>query len=85
MGAVLHPRRTFAAFLRGCASQTLYHHGLTPQVLDSDVWQLRRAVLPEAVPRACLRHTLVYLRLVLASLVWTASPLLALAAALSLP
>lgn len=70
MGALLRPRRTFLAFVRGRGSRTLYGQGLTPQVLGASIGQLRHELLPERPARPSLRDGLAYSAWVLASLTW---------------
>lgn len=70
LGAVVQPRRTFAAFVRGRASQTLYASGLTPAVLGCSVESLRKTILPAEPVRPMARDVLAYLGWVSASIVW---------------
>jgi len=83
-GAVLRPRRTLAAFVRGRSSRTLYACGLTSEVLDSPLSRLRERLLPDGVPGAGPRDLLAYAAWVAASLAWSAVPLLAVAGAILL-
>lgn len=80
MGAVLRPRRTFSAFVRGRASKTLYAQGLTECVLGTDLVQLRKRLLPTVLPAPRLADALAYLALVLTSTAWMVSPFAAFAA-----
>lgn len=82
LGAVLQPRRSFTAFVRGRASQTLYASGLTPALLDSPLEALRRAILPAEAVRPVARDVWAYLAWVSASMVWMAIPALLLASVL---
>lgn len=82
-GAVLSPRRTFAAFLRGRGSRTLYAQGLTPEVLQTSVAQLQSVVLPAANRKPGGADRLAYLGLVLASWCWALAPFALLAAVLA--
>jgi hypothetical protein len=78
VGAVLSPRRTYAAFVRGRASRTLYAEGLSPRVLDTPVTQLRRGVVPDHSLAPAGGDTSRFMALAAVSLAWSAAPLLAL-------
>ena len=80
LGAVLCPRRTWAAFVRGRASRTLYADGLTPVVLQTPLSVLRGRTLPEIDPQPAASDLRAYVALSLVSLAWTAAPLAGLAA-----
>jgi len=77
MGALIRPRRTFSAFVRGRASKTLYARGLTEELLGTDVTQLKLATLPAVQPAPNARDIVAYLALVLASVACTLAPLAA--------
>lgn len=81
VGAVLRPRRTFRAFVRGRASTTLYAQGVTASLLRSSIEQLRRATVPAVQPRVPPADGLAYVFLVLASIAWLSAPVVLLAAA----
>jgi hypothetical protein len=74
-GAVLAPRRTWHAWLRGRSSRTLYAQGLTPAILSTELGTLRRAFVPGHLPAARSRDRLAYAALVAVSLTWTLAPL----------
>jgi hypothetical protein len=84
MGAVLAPRRTFAAFVRGRSSTTLYSQGLTPCVLDTSLAQLKRELLAHQAPGLRPADVCAYMGWVVAALVWTLMPFMALAFVLRL-
>lgn len=79
MGALLRPRRTFRAFVRGRASTTLYAQGLSEGLLCADIEQLKQASLPAVQPAVRLADALAYLFLVLVSMAWLAAPVALLA------
>jgi len=64
LGAVLLPRRTFRAFLRGRRSSTLYATTLTDELLASRVNDLRKQFAPVELKQVTWRDGLAYLRLV---------------------
>lgn len=64
LGAMLLPRRTFLAFLRGRCSSTLYATALTEELLASRVTDLRERFAPVALKPMSLRDGLAYSRLV---------------------
>jgi hypothetical protein len=80
LGAVLCPRRTWAAFVRGRASRSLYRVGLTPALLQTPLPALRGRTLPETTPSPGAGDLRAYAALVLVSLAWTAAPLALVAA-----
>jgi hypothetical protein len=82
MGALLAPRRTYAAFVRGRASRTLYAQGLSTQVLQSTLAQLQRDAVPAHDGRAGRGDSTAYAALVGVSLAWTLAPVALLAAVL---
>lgn len=82
LGAVAQPRRSFAAFARGRASQTLYAGGLTPALLDSPLESLRQSILPAGPLRPVARDVWAYLGWVGLSMVWMATPVVLLASVL---
>jgi len=79
-GSLLRPRRTCAAFLRGRASRTLYERGLTAEVLQTSVAQLRVAHVAADPRQALAADRLAYAGWVLASWAWIAAPFALLAA-----
>ena len=79
IGALAHPRRTFDAFARGRAGRSLYSRGLTPEMLDSTVEEVRRIVLPASPPVATWRDRVAYAAWVAAALAWIALPIFVLA------
>jgi hypothetical protein len=79
VGALLQPRRTFAAFLRGRRSRTLYGQGLTPAVLQASLAQLKARSLPAACAAPTSADRLAYGALVAGSLAWSLAPALLLA------
>ena len=74
-GALLDPRRTFAAFVRGRSSKTLYARGLAPEVMGASVAQLQAELLPRHVPAARPRDAVAFLLLAAGAIAWTLSPL----------
>jgi hypothetical protein len=76
IGAVGLPNRTFAAYVRGRRSKTLYALPLTPDLLASSVQELRRRLLPRVQPTATLGDFLGFLGLAGLSLALTATPIL---------
>lgn len=82
LGAVVQPRRSFAAFVLGRASQTLYARGLTPAVLDSPVESLRQSILPAEPFQPVARHVWAYLGWVSVSWAWMLAPVALLASVL---
>ena len=81
MGAVVSPRRTFAAFVRGRRGTSLYATPLSDEVLASRIVDLRKRFAPTSPTRATLRDWLTYLTLVGLSFSLMLAPLLILAAA----
>ena len=73
-GAVAFPKRTFAAFVRGRRSATLYSCALNGQLLDRRMSALRRVVLPSTPPQPTWRDRIAYGSLVSASLALVLSP-----------
>ena len=80
MGAVLRPRRTFDAFVRGRASRTLYARGLSDALLATSIDQLKHELLPPVQPAPRFADTFTYLSLVIVSAAWTLLPFAALVA-----
>jgi len=76
-GAVLWPRRTFRAFMRGSRSTTLYSTPITAELLGTRVKILQDRLLPAGEPKGSLRDALAYGRLVSMSLVLVLSPVIA--------
>lgn len=69
-GALLWPRRTFTAFVRGCNSQSLYREAFEP-ILEEDVARLRdRLGLNQPVPKATTRAIALYTFWVLTGVTW---------------
>lgn len=68
LGASLLPRRTFAAFIRGRRSTSLYATGLSDEILATRVGQLRDRFAPPGPARPTFADRLAYLRLVAWSL-----------------
>lgn len=87
LGALIQPRRSFAAFTRGCAGRSLYATGLTPELLASPVEDARRIVLPASARAPSWRDRIAYAAWVAAALAWIALPIavLALGAAAAWP
>lgn len=75
-GAVATPTRSFAAFVRGRRSSTLYATPLTPDLLGSSVEELRRRLLPHKQPTATIGDLVGYFGLASLSLAFVAAPLL---------
>jgi hypothetical protein len=74
IGALACPRRTFAAFVRGRASRTLYARGLSQQVLETPVAQLRRRTLPDHAVAPTHGDASRFAALAAVSLAWCAVP-----------
>ena len=81
MGAVLSPRRTFAAFVRGRHSTSLYATPLSDEVLAARVVDLRQRFAPTVPTPATTRDWLTYLALVGLSFSLMLAPFLILAVA----
>jgi hypothetical protein len=64
LGAILLPRRTFAAFLRGRRGSSLYAATLSSDVLALPIAELRNRFAPATPARPTVRDVLAYLRLV---------------------
>jgi len=75
LGALIQPRRSFAAFIRGRAGRSLYAVGLTPEILASPIEDVRRVVWPASTraPNWCDRAA--YAAWVAAALAWIALPI----------
>jgi hypothetical protein len=80
-GALLSPRRTFAAFVRGRHSRTLYAEGLSGALLDTPLDRLRTTVISEHVGRPSA-HLFAFVALAGLSLAWSLWPLALLAGVL---
>jgi hypothetical protein len=76
-GAVLWPRRTFRAFMRGRRSTTLYATPITAELLGTRVKILQDRLLPAGEPKISVRDALAYGRLVSTSLALVLSPVIA--------
>lgn len=76
MGAILLPRRTFAAFLRGRRGTSLYKLGLSSDLLARPIAELRDQVAPATPAKPTVRHILAYLRLVGLSFALMLAPIL---------
>lgn len=74
-GAIAIPRRSFAAFVRGRRSRTLYAMPLTQEVLCLSVHELRQRLLPRAAPAATPGDLVRYFTLSVASWILVAAPL----------
>jgi hypothetical protein len=81
MGAVVSPRRTFAAFVRGRRSTSLYATPLSDEVLTSRIVDLRHRFAPTSPTQATMRDGFAYLALVGLSFSLMLAPLLILAVA----
>jgi hypothetical protein len=68
LGALATPRRSFAAFVRGRHSRTLYSAPLTSEMLALPIEVLRQRVLPRVVPAATIGDLARYLALAALSL-----------------
>lgn len=79
LGALACPRRTYAAFVRGRASRTLYGRGMSVELLQTPVSALQNATVDIAARSAASRDALHFVALAAISLAWTALPLLLLA------
>lgn len=80
MGAAIIPQRTFAAFVRGRNSKTLYRVPDIEAFLDRTITEVRRECVPTESVRATARDCSVFALLVSASALLIASPLLLAAA-----
>jgi hypothetical protein len=79
LGALACPRRTYAAFVRGRASRTLYGRGMSAELLQTPVSALQNATVDIAARPAASRDALHFVALAAIALGWTALPLLLLA------
>jgi hypothetical protein len=84
MGAVVIPKRTFAAFMRGRRSKTLYHECDLAALLDKPLRDAQLECLPSGTVRAGYRDWGAYVLLVSTSALVTLSPFLLVAATLFL-
>lgn len=75
IGAIIAPRRTLAAFVRGRASRTLYPRPLTPALLRTGIRELKRSLVPDTEPRAGAGDLVAFAALAAASLTWTMAPI----------
>ena len=76
-GAVLLPRRTFRAFMRGRRSTTLYAIPITDELLGTRVRILQDELLPVGDPKVSLQDAAAYCWLVSKSLALVLSPVIA--------
>jgi hypothetical protein len=76
-GAVLFPRRTFAAFLLGRRSATLYRRQIDPDLLNTRVCALRKRQLPREAHATTIADRAAYLVLVLSSIALMLLPITA--------
>jgi len=76
-GAVLWPRRTFRAFMRGRRSTTLDAIPITDELLDTRVKILQDELLPVGEPKVSLQDAAAYCWLVSKSLALVLSPVIA--------
>jgi len=76
LGAVLLPRRTFAAFLRGRRGKSLYGMTHSNDVLALPIAELRARFAPAAAGQATIRDVSAYLRLVGLSFALMLAPIL---------
>jgi hypothetical protein len=76
IGAIATPRRSFAAFVRGRRSRTLYAAPLTPDLLRLSVRQLRDRLLPHNEPTATADDLVRYLALATLSCGLATAPVL---------
>ncbi|MES2205598.1 MAG: hypothetical protein V4525_02240 [Pseudomonadota bacterium] len=60
LGAVVVPKQTFAAFVRGRKSHTLYSVTITDDLLNMPVETMRQKLLPSIQPIASLQDKLAY-------------------------
>jgi hypothetical protein len=79
VGALVQPRRSFAAFIRGRAGRSLYSIGLTAEMLASPVEDVRRIVWPASAHAPTWRDRMAYAAWVTAALAWIALPVAVLA------
>jgi len=82
MGALLIPRRTFAAFVRGRRSKTLYFEMDYEKLLNRTIQDLRKDVLPREEVRPTVRNYFEYTALVACSALVMSIPFILLAAIL---
>lgn len=55
-GSILYPRRTFAAYLIGKNSKTLYNRNISEALLNQSLSDLQRELLPAKAPKASGRY-----------------------------
>jgi hypothetical protein len=79
VGALVMPARSFAAFVRGRRSRTLYATPISGALLAASVGALRQRFLPRTPPVATMRDVAAYAGLALVSLTLIALPLALLA------
>jgi hypothetical protein len=75
MGALIVPRRSLTAFVRGRRSRTLYAMPLSTDFRSMAVGVLRRQFLPEAHPSMTLADLVLYMSLVVSSLALLVAPI----------
>jgi len=76
-GALLLPRRTFAAFVRGRRNRSLYATPFDDRLLDTRIDALQAQFAPQQDACANLRDVVAFARLVAWSLAWSLLPVLA--------
>lgn len=79
LGALACPRRTFAAFVRGRASRTLYGRGMSAELLQMPVTALRDATVDVTARPSARRAVPHFVALAAIALAWAALPALLLA------
>ena len=82
MGALIIPRRSLTAFLRGRRSRTLYKVPSSTDLRSMEVGVLRRRFLPAAQSSMTLADVVLYVLLVASSLVLLTAPIAVLVAVL---
>lgn len=74
MGAIWIPKRTFAAFVRGRNSKTLYGETDYEKILAKTVEEVRRELLPQTTLKPLMADRISYLGLVTSSALVIAAP-----------
>jgi hypothetical protein len=82
IGVATTPKRTFAAFVRGRRSRTLYQERHIDQLLDKPLDEIQRSCLPSEMPRSGWRDWMAFTAHVAASAVLIASPIVLVATVL---
>lgn len=80
MGALMIPKRTFAAFVRGRRSKTLYAHMEYEKLLDKTIHELRLEVLPKGNVTPVARDYIAFSALVACSALEMLAPLILISA-----